>query len=155
REIHLLDEVRAADEAVGGLAESLGEEGPGDERCEGEYRIRHAIGGDLGEPTEEDTEDDHGHKGLNDGPGSPEHGLLVPNLDVAPDEEVQQLPVGPQFTKPQGHPPTRRCNRDDWHVGVRCHSSPSAQDVAALVPPERSAYALRIASSRRPVKLPI
>ena len=94
----------------------MGEEGPGHQRGESENWIRNAVRRDLGEPAEEKTEDYHREKRLNDGPGGAQRRLFVPDLYVAPDEEVQKLAVLPQFTQLQRYPSMRRLNAKDRQV---------------------------------------
>ena len=96
REVHLLHEVLAADEAVGGLGNAGGEEGPRHERGEGEDGVRDAIGRDAGEASEDHAEDDHRHERLDHRPGRAEERLAVAHLEVAPGQEVEQLAVLPE-----------------------------------------------------------
>src|ERR671919_82765 len=100
-EVHLLEEVRAADETVGSLVEAIGEQRPRHKRREREDRVRDAVRGHPGQPAEEDTEDDHRQQGLQDRPGGTQQCLLVAHLHVAPDEEVEELPIRPQFAELQ------------------------------------------------------
>ena len=69
----------------------------GKQAAVGEERVRQPVGGHPGEPAEEDREDHHRHEGLQDRPGGAERGLLVAHLDVAPDQEVEQLAVLPEL----------------------------------------------------------
>ena len=41
----------------------------------------------------------HGHEWLQNGPGRADGGLLVADLDLAPDEEIDQLAVLPQLAQ--------------------------------------------------------
>ena len=94
RKVHLRDELLAADHATPDApATAVAEVRPRHERREREERVRHAVGRHVREAAEEDREDHHRHHRLEDGPRGAEHGLLVAHLDVAPDEEVQQLAV--------------------------------------------------------------
>ncbi len=63
----------------------------------GKHGIGKAVGGYLPQLAEEQAENEHGEEGLDDRPCGAERGLLVANLDVAPDEEVQQLAVVTHF----------------------------------------------------------
>src|SRR6185503_9554090 len=108
RKIYLGDKRAAADQAVRRLTQAVGEEGPGHQRREAEERIRNAIGRNLRQVPEEDTEYDHRKERLYDGPGSPECSLLVTNLDVAPDKKVEQLAVFPKVLKFERNPAFRR-----------------------------------------------
>jgi len=64
---------------------------PRQQRREGEHRVRHMIGGQLGDPPEDDGEDDHRQKRPDEGPENADGGLLVPDGDVAPRQKPQQL----------------------------------------------------------------
>src|SRR6266513_1920478 len=98
REINLGDEA-LVDDDVGCHLEGVGEIGPGDESGEVEDGIGEAVGGELGEAAEKESEDEHVENGLQDDPEDADGGLLVADLDVAPDEEVKQLAVGPDFAE--------------------------------------------------------
>ena len=115
--VDLLDEVRRADEAVRRLAEPEREEGPGQQAGEREQRIRKPVRADVREPPEEDREDDHRQQRLQNGPGDAEQRLLVAHLDVAPDQEVEQLAIGPDVLQPEGAPALLGLDQD---VGNRC-----------------------------------
>ena len=113
REVDLGDQVLVADHALGGRADGVGEKGPGqkagkDKQRVGDGRIR------LGcHPRQEQREHRHGRQRLQDGPGGAENRLLVTDLDVAPDEEIQQFPVAPQFAKIDEVPAPFRFNDQD------------------------------------------
>ena len=79
--------------------EGVGEVGPGDESGEIENGIGEAVGGELGEAAEEKSEDEHGEDGLENDPEDADGGLFVADFDVAPDEEVEELAVGPDFAE--------------------------------------------------------
>jgi len=53
---------------------------------------------------EKQAENEHRHEGLKNRPGCPNRRLLVTNLDVPPDEEVQQLTELLQFAKIEVEP---------------------------------------------------
>ena len=105
REIHLRDDVLVAAERRAAAAQRRREVGPRHERRQREDRVGQAVGRHLRQLAEEDREDDHRHQRLDDRPGGAEHRLLVADLDVAPDEEIQQLAVRPDFRE-RGGPPT-------------------------------------------------
>ena len=48
---------------------------------------------------EHDAEQDHRHHRLNHGPQHAEHGLLVAHFQSAPDEEPNELAVGPELAE--------------------------------------------------------
>ena len=79
------------DQALPGLGDPAGEERPGDQPGEDEDRVRDALGGDAREPPEDHREDEHRQERLEHGPGHAQDRLLVADLDVAPDEEEEQL----------------------------------------------------------------
>src|SRR6267143_5959544 len=99
REINLGDEPLVVDDDVGGHLEGVGEIGPGDESGEVEDGIGEAVGGELGEAAKKESEDEHVENGLQDDPEDADGGLLVADLDIAPDEEVKQLAVCPDFAE--------------------------------------------------------
>src|SRR6185503_16905653 len=56
---------------------------------------------DLRQPTEDQRQDDHREKGLQDHPADADGRLLVTHFDATPDQEVQQLPLAPDEDKVQ------------------------------------------------------
>src|SRR5437762_4099149 len=112
REIDFGDEVLALDDDVGGGSERRGEIRPGDERGKIENGIGQAVGGELGEASEEESEDEHVENGLQDDPEDANGGLFVADFDVAPDEEVKQFAVGPDFAEAQLEEAAGRLNAD-------------------------------------------
>src|SRR5437588_10973071 len=50
---------------------------------------------DLRQTSKEQAEDNHREEGLDDGPCGPDRGLLVANLNVPPDEEIEEFSVRP------------------------------------------------------------
>src|SRR6267143_6580109 len=93
RKINFGDESLVVDDHVGGHLEGVGEIGPGNERGEIEDGIREAVGGKFGEAAEKEREYQHVEDGLQDNPQDADGGLLVADLDVAPDEKVKELAV--------------------------------------------------------------
>src|SRR6266404_6058976 len=81
REIHFGDEALIFNDHVGGRQEGVGEVGPGNEGGEIENGIRQAVGGKLGEAAEEQSEDQHVEKGLENDPEDADGGLFVADLD--------------------------------------------------------------------------
>ena len=97
REIDFRQEVRVAHEAHARTRQRSGEELPWQQPGEaedgvGQRRVGAFHADDL---VEDHREDNHGEKGLQDGPGDTEHGLLVAHEDVAPGEEVKEFAVSP------------------------------------------------------------
>jgi hypothetical protein len=91
--------VLVVDGNAGAALERGGEIGPGNERREIENGIREAIRWELGETTEEKSEDAHGHKRLQNDPGDTDDGLLVADFDVVPNEEIEEVAVLPDFVE--------------------------------------------------------
>ena len=65
---------------------------PGQQRRKREERVRNALARDLGESSKDDRKDHHREERLDYGPGDTEARLLVPDLNVSPDEEVRAVP---------------------------------------------------------------
>src|SRR2546422_6853277 len=99
REINFGDEALIVNDDVGGHLEGGGEVGPGDEGGEIENGIREAVGGELGEAAEEEREDERSEDGLENDPEDADGGLFVADLDVAPNEKVEEFAVGPDFAE--------------------------------------------------------
>ena len=99
REINHGDEPLVVDDDVGGHLERVGEIGPGDESGEVEDGIGKAVGGELGKAAEKESEDEHVENGLENDPEDTNGGLLIADFDVAPDEEIEEFAVGPDFAK--------------------------------------------------------
>ncbi len=99
REINFGDEGLAVHDDVGGHLQGVGEVGPGDESGEIKDGIGEAVRGELGEAAEKEGEDEHVEDGLENDPKDADDGLFVADFDVAPDEEVEKLAVGPDFAE--------------------------------------------------------
>ena len=97
RKVDLAQQVGFGDEAVGAFGDGIGEIGPGHQGGEAEQGIGHAVGTDLGEFAEDDGENDHGKKRLNDRPANAEHRLGVTDFNTPPDQEVKQIAILDQF----------------------------------------------------------
>src|SRR5512135_323171 len=74
-----------------------------------------------------DREDDHREEGLEDGLRRAQGGLLVADLDVAPDQEEEQLARGEEFPPVDGDPSRARADHDleDLRLGRRGGSGQS------------------------------
>src|SRR5216683_1442385 len=99
REINFGDEGLAVHDDVGGHLQGVGEVGPGDESGEIKNGIGEAVRGELGEAAEKESEDEHVEDRLENDPQDADDRLFVADFDVAPDEEVKKLAVGPDFTE--------------------------------------------------------
>src|SRR6267154_337603 len=108
REINLGDEALVVHHNVGGHLESVGEVGPGDEGGEIKDGSRKALGRELGEAAEKESENQHGEDGLNNHPEDANDGWLVADFDVAPDEKVEQFAIGPDFAEAKFEEAARR-----------------------------------------------
>src|SRR5215213_5225145 len=133
RKIHFRDQLPAADNARGRFIDTEGEEGPRHEPRQIEDRVGKAIRCHPGEPPEEEAEHEHGEQRLQHSPRHPECRLLVPDLDVTPDEEEQELAIRPQLAEAQGGPAARwvddgqlRGARRRWCRAGRCVGGMSA-----------------------------
>jgi len=118
REIDFGDEALVVDDNVGGELEGVGEVGPGNESGEIENRIRQSLGWEFGEAAKKESEDEHGENGLENDPEDADDGLLVADLNVAPDEEVEELTVGPDFAKAKLEQAGGRLDADGADGGV-------------------------------------
>src|SRR5882672_9634607 len=128
REIHFGDEALIVNDDVGGRQEGVGEVGPGDESGEIEDGIGEAVGGELGEAAEEKSEDEHGEDGLEDDPEDADGGLFVADFDVAPDEEVEEFAVGPDFAKAELEKAAGRLNANGGGSAVERESGGGLRD---------------------------
>ena len=97
REVDLAEDARVGGEGVGGLGEAVAEILPQADAAEVEERLRQAVGGDLGDATEDHHIHHHGDERLYDIPCRSEDGLLVLCGDVAADEEAAQVAVAPKL----------------------------------------------------------
>src|SRR5207245_2672410 len=84
----------------------------GEEGGEVEDGVGQAVGGELGEAAEEKSEDEHVEDGLENDPEDADGGLFVAYLDVAPDEEIEELAVGPDFAEANLEESAGRLNAD-------------------------------------------
>src|SRR6266571_3737085 len=112
REIHFGDEALVFDDDVSGGLEGVGEVGPRDERGEVEDGVGQAVGGELGEAAKEKSEDEHVEDGLENDPEDADGGLFVADLDVAPDEEIKEFAVSPDFAEAKLEEAAGRLNAD-------------------------------------------
>ena len=104
-EIHLADQARLTHHGVPRRGDGAGEEVPRDEGGQHEDGVRIPFGGDLREVTEHDGEDRDAPDGPKDNPSHPDGRLLVPDLDVPPGEDPEELAVAPDFPEVEGPPP--------------------------------------------------
>lgn len=85
---------------------------PGDERGEVEDGIGKAVRRKFGEPPEEQGEYQHVEDGLQDDPDDADRSLFVADLNAAPNEEVEEFPVGADLAETKLEEPARRLNAD-------------------------------------------
>ncbi len=110
RKVDLRDQVLVGDESVASLGERGGEDLPGQQAHEHKQGIRNIAGEHVEQTAEDQTEQCHHQDGLQDDLRGAERGLLVPHLDIAPDEEVEELEVRPELAEPERHTPLRRAD---------------------------------------------
>ncbi len=63
-------------------------------------------------------ENHHAHERLQNGPGRADGRLLVADLDLAPDEEIDQLAVFPELGEGDGPPASGGSDAQDWRRRV-------------------------------------
>ena len=78
-------------------------------------RVGNPVGRNSRKFPEKQRKDEHREEGLHDCPGRPQESLFVSYLHIAPGQEVEQFPVGPQFRQIQAHP---LAARTDCHQGL-------------------------------------
>jgi hypothetical protein len=119
REVDLLDHVGVRDQAFGGLERAALEELERDERREAEERVRKPLRRNLGDPSEDEGEDNHRKQRLDNGPQTSQHRLLVSNLDVTPDQVIREAAVLPElFQLERGPNTTRSLDTDEWSLPI-------------------------------------
>ncbi len=97
REVDLGDEVGVAHQAIGGIGQSGGEEGPRQHAGKDHQGVGGgALAGELGDLAEDDGENHHGQEGPDQRPGDADDGLFVADRNVAPGEDLEELPVVPE-----------------------------------------------------------
>src|SRR5262249_30912053 len=79
--------------------------------------IRKAGGRELGEPSEEKSENEHGQQRLEDNPSNADDGLLVADFDVAPDKEIEEFAITPELGEAELESSAGRLDAED---GLRC-----------------------------------
>jgi hypothetical protein len=122
------------DDDVGGHLECVDEVGPGDKSGEIENWIRKAVGGEFGEAAEEKSEYEHIEDGLENNADDADGGLLVADFNVAPDEKVEELAVGPNFAEAKLYEAVGRLDsngggdtRGEWQSGARLRDGSHAR----------------------------
>jgi len=128
REIDFGDEALVVNDDVGGHLKGVGEVGPGNESGEIEDGVGEAVGGEPGEAAEKKSEDEHGEDGLEDDPKDADGGLFVADFDVAPDEEIEEFAVGPDFAKAELEEAAGRLNANGGGSAVERESGGGLRD---------------------------
>ena len=95
------------DQAAGRPQNGVGEESPRQQRRQGEQRIWDVVGRDLHQSSEDQREQQHVDHRPQEKPRHPQRGLSVGALDLAPNQEQEQLSVIPHVSQAQRTPPTR------------------------------------------------
>ncbi len=103
-------------EAPTRVCESPGEKIPRKEGRISEDGVGYAVGGNACKLAKKEGEDDHHEDRLDDGPRDAENHLLVTDLDVAPDEEIQEFTMIPQLSQPDSTPSCEGRITTDWRV---------------------------------------
>ena len=99
REVSLGDQVGIANQAAARFSQGIGKELPGKHGS-----INHdgiwgtALRRKIGDLAENQGEHKHGQQGTKHCPDDPDHRLLISYEDIAPNKEIEQLPVEPQIT---------------------------------------------------------
>ncbi len=101
REIDLAEEAGIADEDVGGVVETAGEEGPQHGAGVIEQEEGNAVGADFREVTEDEAVHDCGHQRIDNEPQWPQDGLLVLGDEITLDEKVDKIAVMDGFPDPK------------------------------------------------------
>jgi len=85
-----------------GSREEIPEQETGqDKNCIGMAR----IGLDLRQPIEQERKDEHRKQGLTQNPKCPQNSLAISNLQISPDENVEQLAEAPKIPMLMGRQP--------------------------------------------------
>ena len=133
--VDLGDQPLLGHQAVARLGQGVGEQLPGKQGRQDEQGVRLAVGRQLAELAEEDGEDHHGEQRLEDRPGHPQSGLLVPQLDVAQGQEPEQLPVPPDLPQVDRPPAPAGANAGDLRRGPACVAGIMVSIVAIKLKP--------------------
>ena len=100
RHVHLRDEVDVRDHAARAPRQAAREVDPDQVAAEDEDRVRHLVLTlQAGDVAEDDGEQDHRQERHDERPERAEDRLDVAHLDVAPDEEAEQLAVVPDLAQ--------------------------------------------------------
>ena len=96
-EIDLAEDRGIVHKGVACLGQAIGEIGPKADTGHIEKGLRHAIGGDFGDTSEDDHIHDGGHKRLHKEPKRSENGLLVLRDNIPLDKEHTQVAIAPEL----------------------------------------------------------
>jgi hypothetical protein len=104
-----------SDDAITASVERLGKIIPWQQCGIGKNRIGDPLGRYLGQFSKENVENDHEEKRLNNGPEDTQNRLLVSNLNVTPNQKIQQFTIIQEITYLGEYPATRGFNCYDWY----------------------------------------
>ena len=147
--VHPGNQLLISDQAVCRFRDCAREQLPWKQRSQREERIRNAVRRNSSKTAEENAEDNHHRERLKNGPDDSQCSLLIADLDVAPRQKVNELPVRPQLTRIQQPPhgsagsQIPECFRYDSIVSF----SPFSNGIRALKP--KNSWALFVSSDRR------
>ena len=119
REIHLADQVRIPDQRQARLVQRHAEQVPHEQPGEREQEIGRAARPRAGHDAEREVQHAGGDNRLQDDPRDAQHGLPVPELDIAPRELEDQVLELDQLVQIDRDPSGGRAQRAD-RDGFRC-----------------------------------
>jgi len=98
-EIDLGDDPLIFDDHIGRVLEGGGKIHPRKESTVIKNGVREPIGWHASKFSENEGEDNHCHKGLEDRPESADDSLFVADFDISPDEKIQEFAIFPEFSQ--------------------------------------------------------
>lgn len=96
REIDLGQQVGVVDQGIAGLGKGVCKELPRQHGCVYHDGVGDAIGGELRQLAENDSEYYHGEKRPYDAPRDADDRLLIADQDILPRKEIKEFPVAPE-----------------------------------------------------------
>ena len=111
REVHLADQIGVADKGKARFVQGHAEQIPHEQTSEREQKVGWTSRPRAGDNAEREVQDACCDNRLHHDPADAEHGLPVPQLDVAPRELQDQILEFDELVEIDGHPPRRRAKR--------------------------------------------
>jgi len=97
--VNLADQAGVVDQAAGGFAQGVREQGPGQHGRKNHQGVGGtAVAGELGDASEDDGEDGHREQRAYNGPENPDDSLLVTDGDIPPGQDQKELAVAPEIS---------------------------------------------------------